>query len=240
MMDKKRFLIVNADDFGQSAGVNRGVILAHEQGILTSASLMVRWPRAQEAAEYAQEHPELSVGIHLDFGEWAFRNGDWVSLYSVADERNAAAIQRETTTQLEVFRQLMGRDPTHIDSHQHRHENEPVRSVVHNLARTLGVPVRNADPRVQYCGRFYGQCNDGTPWPEGIEVDALIGILHELKPGFTELGCHPAAVADLDTMYCWERPKELETLCDSRVRDAIDAMGVKLCSFATLICEDVQ
>ena len=40
----KRCLIVNADDFGQSTGVNQGIITAYEQGIVTSASLLVRWP----------------------------------------------------------------------------------------------------------------------------------------------------------------------------------------------------
>src|SRR4051794_16830036 len=49
---RDRYVIVNADDFGQSRGINRGIILAHEQGIVTSASLMVRWAAAAEAAAY--------------------------------------------------------------------------------------------------------------------------------------------------------------------------------------------
>ena len=52
-----RVLIVNADDFGLSAGVNRGIVEAHERGIVTSASLMVRRPAAREAADYARTHP---------------------------------------------------------------------------------------------------------------------------------------------------------------------------------------
>lgn len=52
---QSRFLIVNADDFGQSPGVNRGIIEAHEHGIVTSASLMVRWPAATEAAAYGRQ-----------------------------------------------------------------------------------------------------------------------------------------------------------------------------------------
>jgi predicted glycoside hydrolase/deacetylase ChbG (UPF0249 family) len=47
-----RLLVVNADDFGRSRGVNAGVIAAHERGIVTSASLMVRWPAARGAADY--------------------------------------------------------------------------------------------------------------------------------------------------------------------------------------------
>ena len=68
------YLIVNADDFGQSPGVNRGVIAAHERGVVTSTSLMVRWPSAAAAAAYAREHPALSVGLHVDLGEWACRD----------------------------------------------------------------------------------------------------------------------------------------------------------------------
>jgi chitin disaccharide deacetylase len=63
----QRSLIVNADDFGQSPGVNRGTIKTCEQGIVTSASLMVRGPAA--AGAYGQERPTLSLGLHLDLGE---------------------------------------------------------------------------------------------------------------------------------------------------------------------------
>jgi predicted glycoside hydrolase/deacetylase ChbG (UPF0249 family) len=229
-----RFLIVNADDFGQSAGVNQGIITAYEHGILTSTSLMVRWPHASEAAAYGHLHPSLSIGLHLDFGEWAFRNDDWMQLYSVVDEHDAGAVEREIATQLASFRKLMGRDPTHIDSHQHVHRKEPARSILSAIVGELGIPVRDADPRVRYCGRFYGQCDDGTPWPEGIAVDALIELLSCLQPGTTELGCHPAAAVDLDTMYREERLQEFATLCDPRARKALDDLEIELCSFERL------
>src|SRR5712692_5001656 len=93
--EAKRALIVNADDFGQSFGVNRGIIEAHERGIVTSTSLMVRWPAAREAARYARTHPELSVGLHLDLGERAFRDGSWVFLYIVVPRDDKEAIEAE-------------------------------------------------------------------------------------------------------------------------------------------------
>src|SRR5919201_1887636 len=103
-MAAKRYLIVNADDFGQSAGVNRGIIEAHERGIVTSASLMVRWPAATEAAAYARDHPELSLGLHLDLGEWAYRDGEWIALYQVVCEDVREAVAHEVTRQLMAFR----------------------------------------------------------------------------------------------------------------------------------------
>src|SRR5206468_2930594 len=60
-----KLVVVNADDLGLSPGVNRGIIEAHERGIVTSASLMVRWPAAAEAAAYARSRPQLGVGLHL-------------------------------------------------------------------------------------------------------------------------------------------------------------------------------
>jgi chitin disaccharide deacetylase len=76
----ERVLVVNADDFGRSPGVNRGVIKAHTDGIVTSATLMVRWPAAEEAAAYARRS-SLSLGFHLDLGDWQYRDGHWHTLY---------------------------------------------------------------------------------------------------------------------------------------------------------------
>src|SRR5437867_779392 len=102
-MPSTRYLIVNADDFGQSRGVNQGIIEAHEHGIVTSASLMVRWPAACEAAAYGREHCELSVGLHLDLGEWAYREDAWVPLYEVVDLDDASAVAEEVSRQLSSF-----------------------------------------------------------------------------------------------------------------------------------------
>ena len=61
----RRRLIVNADDFGHSAAINRAVIEAHTEGILTSASLMVNGDAFEEAIELGRAHPKLGVGLHL-------------------------------------------------------------------------------------------------------------------------------------------------------------------------------
>jgi predicted glycoside hydrolase/deacetylase ChbG (UPF0249 family) len=225
-----RYLIVNADDFGQSPGVNRGVIQAYEKGILTSASLMVRWPAATEAADYARRNPNLGVGLHLDFGEWAYRAGEWLPLYRVVDESDPCAVGAEIRRQLDQFEQLVGRLPTHVDSHQHGHRNPPASTLLGEILDGRGIAVR--DLSIPYCGQFYGQDDNGAPHPEWISVENLVRIASEIGPGATELGCHPAAAADLDTMYAIERLTELATLCDTRVRHAIAEMAIQLKSFA--------
>ena len=233
-MPAKRYLIVNADDFGLSKGVNRGIIRAHEEGIVTSASLMVRWPAAVEAAHYALEHPRLGVGLHLDLAEWVYRDSEWVAAYQVVPAEDASAVAAEVARQLEAFRRLMGRDPSHIDSHQHVHRNEPVRTVVSQLAQKLSVPLRSFTPDVQYCGDFYGQTGEGDPYPEGISLEGLLKTLQNLPAGATELGCHPGDDEQLDSVYRLERMREVTVLCHPRVRAALDSSGIELVSFADL------
>ena len=230
-MMEKRYLIVNADDFGQCPEVNRGIIAAYEEGIVTSASLMVRWPDAPEAAAYASKHPSLSLGLHLDLGEWSYRNDEWVSLYEVVP-MDLVAVASEVGAQLERFRDLVGADPTHIDSHQHVHREEPVRSCVRELAKSLGVPLRDQSQEVLYSGRFYGQTYKGVPLHQAITVEALSGILASLPQGVTELGCHPGFGHSLNTSYRLEREVELSTLCDPRVTECIATEMITLCSFS--------
>ncbi len=230
-MAAARYLIVNADDFGLSSGINRGIIEAHERGIVTSASLMVRWPAAAEAAAYGHAHPNLSVGLHVDLGEQVYQDGNWVPLYEVVATDDITAVADEVSRQLATFRRLTGRNPTHLDSHQHVHQGEPVRSLLLIMARSLAIPLRQCTPEVSYCGQFYGQSGKGDPYPQGITIPTLINLLKALPSGITELACHPGRGDDVDSVYRGERAEEVKTLCDPAVRATLDAGGIQLCSF---------
>lgn len=229
-----RVLVVNADDFGLSSGVNRGIARAHDAGVVTSTSAMVRQDAIEEAAELARERPGLSVGLHVDLSEWVYRDGDWVPLYEVVAGEDREAVEAEVAAQLVRFVSLFGRQPTHLDSHQHRHVEEPIRSVLVAEGRRLGVPVRGCTEGIAYRGDFYGQSGRGDPYPAGITVDALLGLLSSLPDGVTELSCHPAAEPGEGSIYSSERPVELEVLCDSRVKAAVHDGGIELRSFAAL------
>ena len=91
-------LIVNADDLGRCARINLGVARAHEYGIVTSASLMVRWPTARDAARWARGRATLGLGLHLDLGEWAYGGGAWPVVYEVVALDDAAAVERAGVT----------------------------------------------------------------------------------------------------------------------------------------------
>jgi predicted glycoside hydrolase/deacetylase ChbG (UPF0249 family) len=228
----KRYLIVNADDFGLCRSVNRGIIETRERGILTSASLMVRQPAAAEAAEYAKQNRSLSVGLHVDLGEWICPDGEWSRLYEVVSTDDADAVRHEIDRQLAEFRRLTGRDPSHLDSHQHAHRNEPVRSIMVSLADQLGVVLRECGTTVRYIGDFYGQDSDGSRIPGVLNFSGLAKILANLYDGISELGCHPGYTEDLQSVYFREREEELRVLCDPAIRKELSRLQILLCSFS--------
>ena len=229
-----RRLVVNADDLGRTPGINRGVADAVDLGVVTSASVMVRWPAARNIGAWSADRPRVSLGMHFDLTELEFRDGEWTTVYCIVDPTDEHAVAEELQCQLDRFAALVGRPPTHLDSHQHVHTEEPVRSALVAAAMDLGVPLRSLTPDVRYEGAFYGQTGRGEPNAEGISVDAFIALVSTLPDGVTELGCHPGDPAGLRSTYAMERAVELRTLCDSRVRDAIAASGVDLASFADL------
>ena len=141
------------------------------------------------------------------------------------------AVTCEVSCQIDKFCHLIGWYFSHIDSHQHVNLREPVHSVVVEIGRKVGIPLRHCSPTIRYCGNFYGQTDEGSPIPDIISVKGLLKILAELSPGLTELACYQGEGDDLNTMYANERGKELEVLCDPRVRTSIIISKLNLCSF---------
>jgi predicted glycoside hydrolase/deacetylase ChbG (UPF0249 family) len=226
-----RSVIINADDFGRSHGINRGVVAAHEHGIVTSASLMVSWPASRDAALYTRDYPELDVGLHLDLAEWTFTSEGWQPLYERVALSDPKAIRDETWHQIERFDQLVGILPSHLDSHQHTHRSEPARSVVLGISEELGIVVRGEDPVVTHRGDFYGQSGTGEPNPAGITSGALIALFESLNIPLTEISCHPAHDDESGSAYGHERDVERRTLCDAAVWEALDRLGITRTSF---------
>ena len=226
-----RFLIVNADDFGLSLGVNRGILRARRDGILTSASLMVRAEAARDAARWAHE---IDLGLHIDLGEWNYREGEWIKRYERVSTEDSDAVEHEIRQQLRLFEELTGKLPTHLDSHQHVHWHEPARTITKRVARKLDVPLRGVGATIRYCGSFYGQSGKGISCPEAISVYSLIDLLASLPPGVTELACHPGDDALLHSSYRLERSLEVAALCDPRVRHVIEEEGIRIITFDDL------
>lgn len=128
-------LIVNADDFGHAAGVNRGILDAHHQGIVTSTTVMINYPAAPAGLEQALDSaPDLGIGLHFTLTsgrpvlppekvpslvreDGRFRLlSEWVPQFERVDPDD---VRREMTAQFERFVSLTGKKPDHLDAHHH-------------------------------------------------------------------------------------------------------------------------
>jgi len=212
-----RVLIVNADDFGATPGVNRGILEAHAGGIVTSTSLMVEGLAAREAAQASREAPALGIGLHVDLGR--------------TPPLDAAGVRRILLRQAALFELLMGRKPTHLDSHRNSHLHPAALPEFVELARRWGIPLRGHS-RVKLLPSFYGQWQ-GVSHPEQVGVPSLLKMLTRVEPGITELICHPAYVDPaLESSYRLEREVERATLCHPDVRRTLTTLDIHLAGFA--------
>ena len=222
MTGETRRLIFNADDFGASHGVNRGIIEAHTAGVVTSTSMMVTGSAVAEAVALSRDHPELAIGLHWDV--WGEDERDF-------DMHNLPAVRREFDAQLARFQDLTGRNPTHVDSHKHAHRQ--AMELFCELVAPLGVPLRD-DGQVRYVSGFYAQWEWKVTDLAHVSVQSLLDILRsDVHQGWTEIGCHPGYPSDdYDSVYLHERAHETATLIDPRIRAEIVSRGIELASYA--------
>ena len=218
-----KYIIFNADDFGYSRGINRGIVEAHTRGVLTSTGLMVNTSATDEAVRMASDLPDLSIGLHVNFTNEA---------QELFDYNDPKLCRAELHRQFVRFVDLMGRLPTHIDSHQHVHKDDTRVQFFLELAQEHDLPLRD------YCavfsvGGFYAQWEYGVSDPNYVSFDVLARILREEVPaGVTELGCHPGYVdPDFECVYHKDREYELKTLCDPRVRELLAELKIELIGY---------
>jgi hopanoid biosynthesis associated protein HpnK len=167
-MEKR--LIINADDFGLCAGVNRAIVEAHTHGVLTSTTLMANMPAALEAVQLAKSLPGLGVGVHLtlvegrplskidevacltnEAGEFAYSPGKLVVM-SLVSGQVRRAIKAELSLQIQWVIDC-GIKPTHLDSHKHVHAFPTLHPIICELAEYFGIPyIRNVYEPGYVCG----------------------------------------------------------------------------------------
>jgi len=150
-----RELVVNADDFGLTAGVSRGVARAFDRGILSSASLLANMPGFDEAIRVARKRPSLSVGLHLNLTEGnpvsapeqvkslvdssgSFYSYRSFSLRLLSGRINREELRAEVLAQLARLRDA-GIAVSHIDGHRHIHLLPLFFDLVATIAEEQGI-----------------------------------------------------------------------------------------------------
>ena len=198
---------------------------------------MVRWP-ARRGGRGLRPPRRSSVGLHLDLGEWDYRDGDWRARYEVLDQETPEAVGGGDRAPAAGIRGAGRAAPDHLDSHQHVHRTEPVAaSCCWRSASGCGSQSATLTPgdRLQRGLLRAGRRRDARAG--GDNRGGAGPAIEGLRLGVTELACHPAAELDHEATYNNERLQELETLCDPGVRAAIDRCGVSLRSFAEIAAD---
>lgn len=220
-------LLVNADDFGLSEGINRGIIEAHQHGIVTSASLMPTSWAFDIAVHAARENPGLALGVHLTLVEEDSLTGieipkSYVELAKglIRGKIRAERLRVEMVAQIKRCLEA-GVKLAHIDSHQHVHLLPQLLPIVIDLAKEYGIPrVRVPLDSPRAGSRFFGKlvlCQlsrsalgkvrtaglNATDHARGLfesgslDEEKLLRLLDRLPEGTTELMCHPGYEDDM-------------------------------------------
>ena len=251
---RSRLVIVNADDLGRTSGINAGIFEAHRDGVVSSATLMVASPAAEEAAAALPDHPRLGIGLHVTLtgSVPTLPPGRVPSLLDPEGRfprrpegltgADPAEVLAEVRSQLERFRELTGALPTHLDSHHHSHRQPVVLEALVEVAREHRLPVRNASPAV---GRRLREAGLETTdafvehfFGEEASLETVLEIFRGIGEGSTEVMCHPAYPDDAlraESTYAAERQRELDVLTDPAAREALADLGLRLGHFGHLI-----
>lgn len=230
-------VLFNADDFGLTDGVTDGIIQAHVDGLVRSATLMMNGRAADYAVEQAKKHPSLKVGIHLvltwgmpisenvpdlldDTGRFKYN-----SAFAEMPAPDIAQVENEWRAQLDAFTKT-GLPLHHIDSHHHVHGWAPLKDVIVRLAKEYDVPVRYVDSLKDHPEICLTEALFVDFYGEGVKED-VFRRLSQLNAGSVEVMTHPAKVDDTlreVSSYTDKREEELRLLTSLPVPDTVELM----------------
>jgi predicted glycoside hydrolase/deacetylase ChbG (UPF0249 family) len=265
-------LIVNADDYGRSPEISRGIRDAHLHGIVTSTTCMMNIPTtADDIAIARQETPNLGMGVHLvltmgkpilprekvptivdDNGN----NRKYDPFIENIPNLSMEEVKAEWRAQIEAFIQAAGKKPTHLDSHHHSSFFSAMlfRTML-ELAQEYGCPIRyplspaNKDERefsetAKYAADLLQEFHPRRPdaffvnfYDETATKEQLLNILNMVGEGTSEIMCHPGHVDEAfakESVYNFQRERELQILTDPSIKHAIEEREIKLITFAKL------
>ncbi|MCM3032284.1 chitin disaccharide deacetylase [Niallia taxi] len=231
-------LLVNADDFGFSRGVNYGILDTHLNGIVNSATMMMNAAGTEHALEIAKATPSLKVGVHLVLtlgkpltsassliGDDGFFKKQ-KEVYEHPEEISHEDLEREWTAQIERF---LAADlkPSHFDSHHHVHGIKEFYPVIKRLSEKYDVPVRIAGPHFTdiktvtdiLIADFYG---------EGVTEDYFEKLQDRVEDGKTvEVMTHPAYLDSRlknGSSYYEERQEETRILSEVKLPENMELL----------------
>lgn len=245
-------LIVNADDFALTKGISDGIIKAHQNGIVTSTSIMANSPHFEEGVSLLKTVPSIGVGVHLNLS-WGKPVLPHTSVTSLVDNNgifyrkphllpstiNIDEMKKELETQINKTTDS-GIKISHLDSHHHLHTTRPeFFQLFMELASLYKLPLRTLENTKR---KLLHNCNVPTPdnfigsffGHQHISEEFLYSIITSIHAGISELMCHPGIPDEFlvnESSYIEERQMELDLLTKPIVKEWLKNNDIQLVSY---------
>ncbi len=215
-----KHLIINADDFGYSYSVNKGIVEAHTKGIVTSTTVLVDGIAAREAAGLSK-YKDLTVGLHFF-------------------PKSGESIDEEFKRQIELFESIVGRRPDSIDTHkQMPSDNKEIKDILKDYSAKFKIPVRGFS-YVKFIRTFFGLNVDGSGVlnKDNVSIDSLKRAIDEATDDFNEIMCHVGYSDDYlreHSSYNDIREEELKAMLSLEIREYLKSKkGLKLANWGVV------
>jgi len=252
-----RRLIINADDCSLTPGVTRGILKAHDGGILTSTTVLINLPLEDWTVRDLQKRKQLGVGLHLNvtLGEPVSLSRRVPSLVKEGGRFRRPAdyqtklpslqdIIREYEAQIRLFEKRFGRKPDHLDTHHHLHDHPLFFRALSSAAGKWKIPIRRSRifqlaewtrevKNLSTTDYLFGNLEARFHW----EMGSFLAVVENLPEGASEIGCHPGFCdARLRGISSLRETRELELKLFSNrgLRKSVLAIGVELISFGQI------
>ena len=254
-------LIINADDCNLTAGVTRGILLAHDRGIVTGTTLMMNLPLTEKTVKELKKRKTLGLGVHLNvtFGKPLTKPSQVSSLLKSGGifrrpdgyQKKTPQVKdviREYDAQIKFFENRFENKPDHLDTHHHLHDRPVFFKALVSVARKWKLPVRRC--------RFFQKGSDPGSDPfcfSGLKTTDYLygnlatkflwgpvsfwGVVENLPEGTSEIACHPGFY-DTDlaraSSLCRMREVELKLFSDGKSRKKLAGLGIELVQFSQI------
>lgn len=244
-------LIINADDFGLTNAVTYGIYDAIKHGIVTSTTLMVNTKASILAANLTKEHSDLNVGLHFNLSlgkpltncrSLVDGNNNFIKPKVLKNDEQylEEEIYQELVAQYQRYLELVGKKPTHVDSHLYVHQIFPkVNRQLIRFSEEYHLPVRG------YSNKFFKE----TYFEKNFKVlqnDNYSSLLEKFKRlieedecyEIVELMAHPGFIdVDLLNISSYNQPRclEYQVLKSNEAKEFLKLKEIELMSFKDVL-----
>jgi len=225
-------LIVNADDFGLDLKINQGIIQAHKNGVVTSASLLGTGNAFNTAVTLAKGHSDLAIGIHFDLDKFFVKNPEKESIRGfIVPKPSVDEITFELKRQLDMIKSA-GLEITHISSRDNTHLENEIIPIVCAVAKEYNIRA------IRFSRKFFQTDNEYDRIKNIIDQYNLVYASHFIAGWYWGNIDEEFTTAELRTNpgygELW-REYELATCIDPRLKEYLLKINVQLITFKDLI-----